>query len=148
MRCLFQQSDLLLEDLQLFEQTRYGRLTLGAHPMRFERPALKERGVTAAGEIRGMRDGSRVRVAGAVICRQQPATAKGFVFLSLEDETGIVNAILPPALFEAARAAVVQEPYLVVEGVLQNLQGVASVKAGRIEALRTARAAVLSHDFC
>ncbi len=95
-----------------------------------------------------MRDGSVVRVAGAVICRQQPATAKGFVFVSMEDETGIVNAILPPRLFDAARVTVVREPYLVIDGVLQNQQGVVSVKAGRVQSLSTVDATSGSHDFC
>ncbi len=123
-------------------------LTIGAHPMRFERRHLKERGVLTAAEVRSMRDGSLVRVAGAVICRQQPATAKGFVFVSMEDETGIVNAILPPQLFDLVRATVVSEPYLVIDGVLQNQQGVVSVKAGRVQALDSMDPAAGSHDFC
>jgi error-prone DNA polymerase len=124
-------------------------LSIGPHPVRFERQKLKERGIVTAEEITHMRDGSVVRVAGAVICRQQPATAKGFVFVSMEDETGIVNAILPPRLFDAARATVVREPYLVIDGVLQNQQGVVSVKAGRVQSLDMMDAtAAGSHDFC
>jgi error-prone DNA polymerase len=116
--------------------------------MRFQREKLKERGIVTAEEIKSMRNGSVVRVAGAVICRQQPATAKGFVFVSMEDETGIVNAILPPRLFDIARATVVREPYLVIDGVLQNQQGVVSVKAGRVRPLSVTGATPDSHDFC
>ncbi|HWB86659.1 MAG TPA: OB-fold nucleic acid binding domain-containing protein [Bryobacteraceae bacterium] len=87
-----------------------------------------------------------VRIAGSVIVRQRPGTAKGFVFLSLEDETGIMNVIITPDRFDCYKFEVLTESFLFIEGILQNLDGVISVKAGRIEALR-AGATAGSHDF-
>ncbi len=92
-------------------------------------------------------DGEPVGVAGLVICRQRPGTAKGFVFLSLEDETGIANAIVTPDLFEQNRFALVAERFLLVEGVLQNLDNVISVKADRVLPLPVSAAETSSHDF-
>ena len=89
----------------------------------------------------------RVRVAGAVIARQRPGTAKGFVFLSLEDETGIANAIITPQLFEQDHTVVVHHPFLLIEGRLQNQDNVVSVKAERVRALDISRAEVTSYDF-
>jgi error-prone DNA polymerase len=94
-----------------------------------------------------VRVGRRVLVAGAVITRQRPGTAKGFVFLSLEDETGIANVIITPDTFGAHKRVIVDEPYVVVEGVLQNQDGAVSVKADRIEALHANGPDVESHDF-
>ena len=87
-----------------------------------------------------------VRIAGSVVVRQRPGTAKGFVFLSMEDETGMMNAIVNPATFDRFKFEVLGEPYLIIDGVLQNQDGVISVKAGRVAALR-AGAAPESHDF-
>jgi error-prone DNA polymerase len=89
----------------------------------------------------------RVRAAGCVIARQRPGTARGFVFLSLEDETGIANAIITPNLFEQNRLLLVGEQFLLVEGVLQNLDNVVSVKAERVLPLAITGAATSSHDF-
>jgi error-prone DNA polymerase len=86
-------------------------------------------------------------VAGAVITRQRPGTAKGFVFLSLEDETGIANIIVTPDVFAAEKPVIVGAPYLLVEGLLQNQAGAVSVKAERVEALGPPGPAVQSHDF-
>ena len=87
-----------------------------------------------------------MRIAGPVIVRQRPGTAKGFVFLSMEDETGVMNAIVTPALFERNRMVLLGEPFLLIDGVLQNVDNVVSVKADRVQAL-PARAAAKSHDF-
>jgi error-prone DNA polymerase len=132
---------------RLYADFRNTGLTIGSHPMRFHRERMNRLRVTPASEIKRLRDGCLVRVAGAVICRQRPGTAKGVVFLSLEDETGIANAIVQPDLFESARVTLVSEPYLLVEGVLQNQQGVVSVKAGRVQPLEIDAASVESHDF-
>ena len=122
-------------------------MTVGPHPLVYHRAALRAAGVRAAIELPKLPDGTRVRVAGAVIARQRPGTAKGFVFLSLEDETGIANAIITPQLFERDHAVVVHHPYLLVEGRLQNQENVTSVKVDRIESLTVTRAATGSHDF-
>jgi len=122
-------------------------LTVGPHPLALRRAELAQREVTPAAELARLPDGRRVRVAGAVIVRQRPGTAKGFVFLSLEDETGIANAIIRPALFGRDRAAIVHEPFLLVEGLLQHQDGVVSVRATRVRPLPPLSARVPSHDF-
>jgi error-prone DNA polymerase len=111
-------------------------LTIGPHPMALVRASLAARAVARAGDLARGRAGRRVRVAGAVITRQRPGTAKGFVFLSLEDETGIANIIVTPDVFALYKRTIVDEPYLIVEGTLQNQDGAVSVKADRIDALR------------
>jgi error-prone DNA polymerase len=103
--------------------------------------------VIRASDLAHFPDGRRVRIAGAVICRQRPGTANGFVFLSLEDETGISNSIVMPDLFETRKLVIVEEPFLLVEGILQNQRGSVSVKAARVEGLRLDAAALASHDF-
>ena len=122
-------------------------VTIGRHPMAYRREELRARGVSRAADLARMRHGRPVRVAGCVIVRQRPATAHGFVFLSLEDESGISNIIVTPDVFEANRLVLVNAPFLLVEGTLQKQDGVVSVKAGRMTALRTPTAATASHDF-
>ena len=82
-----------------------------------------------------------------MIVRQRPGTAKGFVFLSLEDETGIANVIVRPRLFERCRLTLVSEPFLLIEGTLQQQDNVVSVRAERVEPLPFLSCAVPSHDF-
>ena len=122
-------------------------LTIGPHPMALCRGDLALRGVQRATDLPRSRSGRRVRVAGAVITRQRPGTAKGFVFLTLEDETGIANIIVRPDLFADYRTAIVGAPYLLVEGTLQIQDGVTSVKAERVQALATGGPQPQSHDF-
>jgi error-prone DNA polymerase len=104
------------------------------------------RGVTRASDLAAARDGRRVRVAGMVITRQRPGTAKGFVFLTLEDETGISNIIVRPDLFDRQRMTVIRQPFLLVDGVLQNQEGVLSIKAERLQGI-DGGASVDAHDF-
>jgi error-prone DNA polymerase len=122
-------------------------LTIGPHPMAMRRAELALRGVLRATDLPRGRHGRRVRIAGAVITRQRPGTAKGFVFLTLEDETGIANIIVQPDLFTAHRSIIVGEPYLLIEGILQIQEGVTSVKAERVIPLVTAGPEPQSHDF-
>ncbi|MGH7392452.1 MAG: OB-fold nucleic acid binding domain-containing protein, partial [Candidatus Rokuibacteriota bacterium] len=122
-------------------------VTLGPHPMALRRAGLARRGVLRARDLGAALDGRPVRVAGSVIVRQRPGTAKGFVFLSLEDETGIANVIVTPRLFARHRLTVVSAPFVLVEGILQRQDGVISVRAGRIEALPGLEPHVPSHDF-
>ncbi len=122
-------------------------LTLGPHPMAYRRAEMDALGVRPARELPSLPDGKRVRAAGCVIARQRPGTARGFVFLSLEDETGIANAIITPDLFEKNRLLLVGEQFLLVEGVLQNLDNVVSVKAERVLPLAITGATTRSHDF-
>lgn len=142
---LFSQSELAAEVAEdgapdgtpIPEMTRWERLcadfattsmTVGSHPMRQIRKRLNGRHSTAE-QLQSLPDRQRVSVIGSVICRQRPGTAKGVFFLSLEDETGIINCVLWPSLFERNRLLVVQEPYLRVTGKLQKSQGTIHVIA-------------------
>jgi len=122
-------------------------LTIGPHPMAYKRADLALRGVMRAGDLKRVRAGRRVRVAGAVITRQRPGTAKGFVFLTLEDETGIANIIVRPDLFDDFRLVIVGEPFVLVEGIMQQQDDVTSVKAERLYALGGEGPPIESHDF-
>ncbi len=123
-------------------------LSVGRHPVAYQRAALQRAGVTSAAGLRAGRNGTPVRAAGVIICRQRPETAKGFLFLSLEDETGISNIIVEPKVFDANRLTLLESPAVLVEGVLQNLDGVVSVRAARVTPLGFLPAALPSHDFC
>jgi DNA-directed DNA polymerase III PolC len=122
-------------------------LTLGPHPMVFHRERLERLRVARATDLPRLRHGVTVRVAGAVVVRQRPGTAKGFVFLNLEDETGLVNVVVPPPLFHRYRLILVQEPFLYIEGTLEHREDVISVRAGRIQPLRPELGRMPSHDF-
>ena len=121
-------------------------LTIGPHPMALRRGEMALRGVLRACDLPQAKDGRRVRVAGMVITRQRPGTAKGFVFLTLEDETGISNVIIRPDLFDRERMTVIRQPFLIVHGVLQHQDGVLSVRAERLEGM-SGGASVDAHDF-
>jgi error-prone DNA polymerase len=122
-------------------------LTIGRHPVAYRRAELSELGASRAIDLQQLRDGSAVKVGGWVIVRQRPGTAKGFVFLTMEDETGVANIIITPQLFDKYRLVVVDEPFLLISGTLQNQDNVISVKAKTIRALSFQVAAVASHDF-
>ena len=122
-------------------------VTVGRHPMFFHRAALDRMGIVPASSLSHFPHGHPARIAGCVIARQRPGTAKGFVFLSLEDETGIANAIITPAVYEQFKRVVIYEKFLLIEGELQNQQDVISVKAHSIRPLDISAVAVRSHDF-
>jgi len=122
-------------------------LTVGSHPMAYHRSRMHALGVRRASELSLVPNGQHVRIAGCVIARQRPGTAKGFVFLSLEDETGVANAILRPEVFEKNRLLVSSAQFLLVEGILQNQDNVISVRAEHVAALTITRAPTTSHDF-
>ncbi|HZD33318.1 MAG TPA: error-prone DNA polymerase [Candidatus Angelobacter sp.] len=122
-------------------------VTVGKHPMAFHRTELKRMGILAACELAGHPDGQSTRIAGCVIARQRPGTAKGFVFLSIEDETGIANAIITPAVYEQFKRVVIYEKFVLIEGDLQNQENVVSVKARALRPLEISQAEVRSHDF-
>ncbi len=109
-------------------------MTVGPHPMAYHRAELRKQGIRSANELGTIPDGTWVRIAGSVIARQRPGTAKGFVFLSIEDETGISNAIITPKLFEQDHVVVVHQQFLLIEGPLQNQDNVISVKAATYSA--------------
>ena len=122
-------------------------LTVGPHPMAYRREWLNAMGIRRASELRDIPNGKRLRIGGCVIVRQRPGTAKGFVFLSLEDETGVANAIIAPDLFHSNRLLLASEKFLAIEGILQNQDNVISVKAERVLPLFVTKAETVSHDF-
>ena len=125
-------------------------VSLNGHPMLHLRPLMKPNGVLSAADIQKCaRDGDRVAVAGLVICRQRPGTAKGFVFLTLEDETGMVNIVVTPKRFERQALLISTTPLLLVRGVLQIEQGVINVRADKFRGLQAELGAeyAKSHDF-
>ncbi len=122
-------------------------LTTGPHPMAYHRAALRSEGILSADDLSRCAGRRYVRIAGCVIARQRPGTAKGFVFLSLEDETGIANVIITPDVFERDRIVITRSRFLRIEGPLQNQDGVIHVKAQRIAPLEIHHRQIRSHDF-
>jgi len=121
-------------------------VTAGDHPMSLVRDQIPE--VWRAGDLPLAREGENVVIGGSVICRQRPGTAKGIVFISLEDETGVANAVVASELFERCRMVINQEPTLRITGRLQNREGVIHIRAEKIEPLLAgAVPAQASHDF-
>jgi error-prone DNA polymerase len=122
-------------------------VTVGRHPIAFHRAKLRALGVTTAVDLPNVPSGGWARVAGCVIVRQRPGTAKGILFISLEDETGIANVIVMQDLFAENRLAILSNPWLFVEGPLQNVEGVIHIKAKKIRPLEYDPIATASHDF-
>ena len=122
-------------------------LTIDRHPMAFRRTELRAMGVSSATELQKLPNGCRVISAGSVIARQRPGTALGFIFLSMEDETGISNVVIHPQLYEQQRVLVTRGKFLKVYGKLQNQDGVVHVKADLVELLQVSAIEVRSHDF-
>ena len=121
-------------------------LTTGPHPMKLVRAQLPN--IWRASDLASTRHGATVQIAGNVICRQRPGTAKGFVFISLEDETGVSNAIVTPDLFERMRLLITEEPFLVIAGTVQNSDNVVLIKAREIRPLAHEQlVGTDSHDF-
>ncbi len=126
-------------------------MTVGPHPMAYCRAWLDSQedtqDIRRACDLKHVPDGQLTRIAGCVIARQRPGTAKGFLFLSIEDETGIANAIVRPDLYELHRQVLVREKFLLIEGILQNQNGAISIKASRVSPLVVTKAETISHDF-
>ncbi len=122
-------------------------LTVGRHPMQYRRETLRAHGILSASDLQQKANGTWVRSAGCVIARQRPGTAKGFLFISMEDESGITNVIVSPDLFEQERLVVTRARFLVVEGALQNQNGVIHIRAKHLASLSDRAIDVRSHDF-
>jgi error-prone DNA polymerase len=122
-------------------------LTIGKHPMEYRRAALSKLRVLSSAQLQSRKNGEIVRTAGLVIARQRPGTAKGFIFISMEDESGIANIIVTPDLYERERLVVTRSKFIIVEGPLQNPDGVIHVKAARIWSMFDQALEVYSHDF-
>jgi error-prone DNA polymerase len=114
--------------------------------MALERAGFSARGILRACDLGAVADGERVEAAGVVIVRQRPGTAKGFFFITLEDETGFANAIVTPQTFARHRRLLTTAPILVIGGTLQNQDGVVSIKADQFAPFQAA-AAARSRDF-
>ena len=138
---------IMTDEERLVADFRGTGMTVGPHPMAYHRERMKKLGVRTALELARLPGGGKVRTAGAVIARQRPGTAKGFVFLSLEDETGVSNAIINPDLFQQNRLLLSTEQFLLLEGILQNQDGVISIRAAKVSPLRVTGAKTSSHDF-
>jgi error-prone DNA polymerase len=122
-------------------------LTVGKHPMAYRREELRRNDILSADELKNHPHGRLVRAAGCVIARQRPGTAHGFIFISMEDETGIANVIVTPDLYEQDRMVVTRSKFILAEGLLQNQDGVIHVKATRLMILSDLTLGVRSHDF-
>jgi error-prone DNA polymerase len=122
-------------------------ITVGPHPVALERDKLRALGVKSAAELIESKHGRRVKAGGLCIVRQRPGTAKGFVFLSLEDETGISNIVIDPPTFEKNRRPILSAALLVVEGRLEKVDGVTAVKGDRFWSFRDALEGTQSRDF-
>jgi error-prone DNA polymerase len=139
-----------LPEMSLLEETMSDyesmALTAGPHLLEHFRPQLDGEKVISAEGLKRLASGTRVATAGAVIVRQRPGTAKGFVFLTLEDETGLSQAIVHPDLFRECRSTILTSAGLIVEGILQNTDGQCSVRAERFWPLQGVQD-MQSHDF-
>jgi error-prone DNA polymerase len=128
--CATQSQESPLAPMTLPERVRADyetmNLTTGPHPMKLLRESLPN--VWRAIDLAQARHGATIQIAGNVICRQRPGTAKGFVFISLEDETGVSNAIVDPNLFERFRLLITEEAFLLIEGEVQNSDNVVLIK--------------------
>ena len=122
-------------------------LTAGPHVMAHMRPRLKARGILSAADLEQARDGSMVRVAGLVIVRQRPGTAKGFFFITLEDETGVSNIIVMPETFHKNRPLLHRAPILMVEGILQKRDGTMGIRGHRFAEIKLDSPLPSPHDF-
>jgi error-prone DNA polymerase len=122
-------------------------LTIGPHPMAYRRAALQKMGIRSAAELRQLPHGKPAVVAGCVITRQRPGTAKGLIFLTLEDETGNSNIIVMPDVYASDPMVVLHERFVKVKGTVQNQDGIVHLKAQKILPLHVTSAATWSHDF-
>ena len=122
-------------------------LTTGPHPMAYRRAQLRAQGVKSAMELKSLPHGKEATTAGSVITRQRPGTAKGIIFMTLEDETGTSRVIISPDFYDENRMAVLKEQFVMVRGIVQNQDDVVHLKARAIEPLAISLASIPSHDF-
>jgi len=137
----------MTDEERLVADFRATGLTVGPHPMQYRRAEMKRMGIYRASDLAHLPNGRRLRIGGCVIARQRPGTAKGMMFLSLEDETGIANAIVAPDLLQKNRVLLISERFLMIEGILQNQDNVIHIRAEKVLPLRVTRAETVSHDF-
>jgi len=140
-----------LPELSPFEETladyRRSHVTTGPHVMAHLRAGLRQRGVLTAAELRAVPDGRFARTAGSVIVRQRPGSAKGFCFLTLEDETGTSNAVLTPPQFRRFRIPLHTASIIEIAGPVQNVDGVVHLRVRQLEPLAAREGLPESHDY-
>jgi error-prone DNA polymerase len=137
----------MTDEERLVADFRATGLTVGPHPMQYRRAEMKKMGIYRASDLAHLPNGRRLRIGGCVIARQRPGTAKGMMFMSLEDETGIANAIFTPDLLQKNRVLLISERFLMIEGILQNQDNVIHIRAEKVSSLSVTRAETASHDF-
>jgi error-prone DNA polymerase len=137
----------MTDEERLVADFRATGMTVGPHPMQYRRAEMKKMGIYRACDLAQLPNGRRLRVGGCVIARQRPGTAKGIMFMSLEDETGIANAIFTPDLLQKNRVLLISERFLMIEGILQNQDNVIHIRAEKVSPLSVTRAETVSHDF-
>jgi error-prone DNA polymerase len=137
----------MTQEERLVADFRSTGLTVGPHPMQYRRAEMKRMGIYSARDLPHIANGRRLRIGGCVIARQRPGTAKGMMFMSIEDETGIANAIIAPDLLQKNRVLLISERFLMIEGILQNQDNVIHIRAEKVLPLRVTRAETVSHDF-
>jgi error-prone DNA polymerase len=137
----------MTDEERLVADFRATGMTVGPHPMQYRRAEMKKMGIYRACDLAQLPNGRRLRVGGCVIARQRPGTAKGMMFMSLEDETGIANAIFTPDLLQKNRVLLISERFLMIEGILQNQDNVIHIRAEKVSPLSVTRAETVSHDF-
>jgi error-prone DNA polymerase len=122
-------------------------MTVGPHPMAYRREEMRRMGISSAAELRKIHHGKQAMVAGCVITRQRPGTAKGLIFITLEDETGNANVIVMPDLYSKDPMVVLRERFIKVRGKVQNVDGIVHLKAEKVMPLEVTAAETWSHDF-
>jgi error-prone DNA polymerase len=134
---------------QVFADYRMSGLSLKGHPISFFRPQLDQLSVTRSGDLEKLHDGRHLRVAGLVLLRQRPGTARGITFVTLEDETGLANLVLRPEIWERYYSVARTSPAWIAHGALESREGVIHIVANRLEDLSTRLAAlkIRSRDF-
>ena len=137
----------MTDEERLVADFRSTGLTVGPHPMQYRRAEMQRMGIYRASDLPHIPNGRRLRIGGCVIARQRPGTAKGMMFMSLEDETGIANAIVAPDLLHKNRVLLISERFLMIEGILQNQDNVIHIRAEKVSPLSVTRAETESHDF-
>jgi len=137
----------MTQEERLVADFRGTELTVGPHPMQYRRAEMQKMGIYRASDLVHIPNGRRLRIGGCVIARQRPGTAKGMMFMSLEDETGIANAIVAPDLLQKNRVLLISARFLMIEGILQNQDNVIHIRAEKVFPLHITQAETTSHDF-
>ncbi len=148
-RLVAREPDVALPPMPLGEEVindyRFLRLSLRAHPAQFLRADLETRGVMRNEKLRGTAQNARVRISGLVTCRQRPGSAKGVVFMTIEDESAVANVIIWPKVFERVRPVILSARYVLVTGRVQEEAGVIHVVADQLEDLTPWLARLADH---